>query len=333
MKRILMVFVSLIFIICLISCNEEEKVEEINIKFVIEENIYDIKKEVNYIVNIDDIPNINEEDIEGIYYDSNYSSKYNNEVLGKDTILYVRRVKENIEVTFIVGNIEEVVSMKGNSVVSLDNIPNISEEDIEGIYYDKEYTSEYKGEIIQDDIVLYMKIIDIKKWLISKLNRLLTECESVVEYDIIFIKQKIQKAQVDIYRSEDDDYSVEIYKKTIENVDNLFISGEKLIEFKQKFCDIANEIRVEPIGLESAGLAYYYGTFNESKVFSPKVDGWGFGAPLVLEIGKYTFKFTEHSIRVMYDNKISRLDKAYEAKAITDDDLDIIYEMFLITKW
>ena len=46
MKRILMIIISLLFIICLISCNEEEKVEEINIKFVIEENIYDIKKKL-----------------------------------------------------------------------------------------------------------------------------------------------------------------------------------------------------------------------------------------------------------------------------------------------
>ena len=94
MKRILMIITSLLFIICFISCNEEEKVEQINIKFVIEENIYDIKKEVNYVVNIDDIPNITEEDIEGIYYDKEYTSEYKGEKLKKDTTIVIKFTHE-----------------------------------------------------------------------------------------------------------------------------------------------------------------------------------------------------------------------------------------------
>ena len=69
---------------------------------------------------------------------------------------------EKITVIFII-NGEEFKSEKQKlSVISKDYVidvyPNITKEDIEGLYLDSEYTIKYDNEFIKEDVTIYVKL-------------------------------------------------------------------------------------------------------------------------------------------------------------------------------
>jgi len=238
MKRILMVFVSLIFIICLISCNEEEKVEEINIKFVIEENIYDIKKEVNYIVNIDDIPNISEEDIEGIYYDKEYTKEYNGEIIQDDIVLYVKTLEEKVlfEVVIKFNNVDYILEYEKNEIVNCEDILLDGHWEIRGLYYDSEFINKYNGEKVFENLILYIdavEMIDVIFIIDGKENIVPIEKNTKITRNCVPIDDEY--SVIELYF--DSGYSQRYYDQVLSSDTMIFVKTikETLIESGEKF--------------------------------------------------------------------------------------------------
>ena len=108
------------------------------------------------IINHNQITVVNDNYIEELYYDRDYTIKYNEEEIEGDTTLYVKLKTVKVK---IVSNdkTEEIVMEIGTPLKSL-LIPIESKKEL---YYDKEFTKKYKNEIIEEDIILYEKIQNV----------------------------------------------------------------------------------------------------------------------------------------------------------------------------
>ncbi len=98
---------------------------------------------------------------EGLYFDSKFSQKYDNYPIKQDTVLYAKYVKEKIKIEFVIGDKKTDILFPINESVCLNDIPVYSNMDYEGLYYDKEFNKKYNGEKINEDMRLYVKLIDV----------------------------------------------------------------------------------------------------------------------------------------------------------------------------
>lgn len=76
MKKVFLVFMSLMFIMCLAGCGEKE--EKINIDFIIDGKSHLVEIDKGTSISNDMIPLSNEEEVIGLYYDENMMNKYVN---------------------------------------------------------------------------------------------------------------------------------------------------------------------------------------------------------------------------------------------------------------
>ena len=88
MKKVFLVFMSLMFIMCLAGCGEKE--EKINIDFIIDGKSHLVEIDKGTSISNDMIPLSNEEEVIGLYYDENMMNKYVNELVEQNIKLYVK---------------------------------------------------------------------------------------------------------------------------------------------------------------------------------------------------------------------------------------------------
>lgn len=88
MKKVFLVFMSLMFIMCLVGCGEKE--EKINIDFIIDGKSHLVEIDKGTSISNDMIPLSNEEEVIGLYYDENMMNKYVNELVEQNIKLYVK---------------------------------------------------------------------------------------------------------------------------------------------------------------------------------------------------------------------------------------------------
>ena len=78
MKKLFVVFMSLMFIMCLAGCGEKK--EKININFIIDGKSHLVEIDKGTSISKDIIPLSNEEEVVELYYDENMINKYNDEI-------------------------------------------------------------------------------------------------------------------------------------------------------------------------------------------------------------------------------------------------------------
>lgn len=147
------------------SVCKEKEVEEIpvnnngiTITIKYEDKEENIKIEKGTIVGKEMVSLLDQVQIEGLYYDDNYSNKYENEQLFENTTLYLK-IKE-IVITYIFEYKKGSIKLESGTIFDISLIKqNIDEYDVEGIYWDKEYTNKYTNEKLYDDAELYLKRI------------------------------------------------------------------------------------------------------------------------------------------------------------------------------
>lgn len=92
MKKVFLVFMSLIFIMCLAGCSEKE--EKINIDFIIDGKSHLVEINKGTSISKDIIPLSNEEEVVELYYDENMENEYDGKVLNEDSKMYVKNMGE-----------------------------------------------------------------------------------------------------------------------------------------------------------------------------------------------------------------------------------------------
>ena len=148
MKKIF--FLILIFVLC--GC---VKTKNINITFVYGEfevtKIYD----KNAVITNDFINSIIGCEYEGVYYDSKFVTPYNNDPITQDTTLYIN--KKDITVKIKCDELEQSINLKIGDSIDLQSITIVDSPNIEGLFYDSEFSEEYEGEKIFSSTILFVK--------------------------------------------------------------------------------------------------------------------------------------------------------------------------------
>ena len=148
MKKIF--FLILIFVLC--GC---VKTKNINITFVYGEfevtKIYD----KNAVITNDFINSIIGCEYEGVYYDSKFVTPYNNDPITQDTTLYIN--KKDITVKIKCDELEQSINLKIGDSIDLQSITIVDSPNIEGLYYDSEFSEEYEGEKLFNSTMLFVK--------------------------------------------------------------------------------------------------------------------------------------------------------------------------------
>jgi len=88
MKKVFLVFMSLMFIMCLAGCGKKE--EMINIDFIIDGKSHLVEINKGTSISKDIIPLSNEEEVVELYYDENMENEYDGKVLNEDSKMYVK---------------------------------------------------------------------------------------------------------------------------------------------------------------------------------------------------------------------------------------------------
>lgn len=88
MKKVFLVFMSLMFIICLAGCDEKE--EKINIDFIIDGKSYLVEIDKGTSISKDIIPLSDEEEVIKLFYDENMENEYDGKALNEDSKMYVK---------------------------------------------------------------------------------------------------------------------------------------------------------------------------------------------------------------------------------------------------
>ena len=92
MKKLFIVFMSLIFTMCLVGCDEKE--EKVNIDFIIDGKSYLVKIDKGTSISKDKIPLSTEEEVVQLYYDENMENEYDDEIINEDSKMYVKNMGE-----------------------------------------------------------------------------------------------------------------------------------------------------------------------------------------------------------------------------------------------
>ncbi len=92
MKKVFVVFMSLMFIMCLAGCNESK--EKVNIDFIIDGESHLVQIDKGTAISKDIIPLSNKEEVVELYYDENMENEYDKSVLNEDLKMYVKHIGE-----------------------------------------------------------------------------------------------------------------------------------------------------------------------------------------------------------------------------------------------
>lgn len=276
-------------------------------------------------ITTDDIPNMDKNDIEGIYYDGYFNKKYNGETLSNDITLYVK--DKNIDYSkplfiqlYVDNEINNVIIYK-NMPISLDYLRDNGfyqySKDILGLYYDENYQNPYNGERISSSTVLYAKIdkssfsvvFRIKnKYIENRYNNPITINEDDIPF---FNKNIIQGLYLDTDFTNSFNNNTQIDKNT-----TLYV---KLNDINLNIIDGENEITVDypynqiiPIGFFASEwqISYFEGVYYDNQYTIPY-----FGLPLYEDTTLYVKKSqnilpkeTKEAILNSFSTKVSRDD-------------------------
>ena len=137
--------------IILFGCNQKKCLVTLRIDF--EEQIVEINR--GSILNYNLISSYEENEIEGFYYDGNYSLKYDFQEINDDITIYVKT--NRIEVTLVVIHKNIKIKAGQNKPIKIEDISKYAEPyEIEGLYYDCRFTQPYNDEGIIEETTIFV---------------------------------------------------------------------------------------------------------------------------------------------------------------------------------
>ena len=153
MKKILLIMFLFISFIGLLGCENKNCLVTFSIDS--EEQIIEINK--GTILNYNLVTSYEEDVIEGLYYDENYTLKYDYKEINDDIKIYVKTKK--VEVTFVIVHEYKKVLINKNSQITKEVLSKVVDTNlIEGLYYDPLYTNKYNNELIIEETTLYLDL-------------------------------------------------------------------------------------------------------------------------------------------------------------------------------
>ena len=183
------------------------------------------------------------------------------------------KLKKVVEVTFHINEEQEIVACEYGIIINKSYISIYNEDEIEGIYYDKEFQNKYDNKQIYENIDLYIKLVDLNTNNITRVGNIYTLEEA---YDNNFLNiENIKQIQNNI-----NDYCVnnETYANIIEGIYPCEWISEELI--RQIISDKENQLNPECEGCLEFEIIkkyfIYFGTFNDCIVF--RAEGCGLRA-------------------------------------------------------
>lgn len=93
MKKLFLIFMSLMFVICFAGCSMNH--EKVNINFIIDGQSHLVKIDKGGVISNDIIPLSQEYTVVALYYDEEMTNIYNYDKVNNDILIYVK-IKENI---------------------------------------------------------------------------------------------------------------------------------------------------------------------------------------------------------------------------------------------
>ena len=280
MKKVFNFILILFFMIILFGCNQKKCLVTFTIDF--EEQIVEINR--GSILNYNLISSYEENEIEGFYYDGNYSLKYDFQEINDDTTIYVKTNRIEVTLVVIYKNIKIKVSQ--NKPIKIEDISKYAEPyEIEGLYYDCRFTQPYNDEGITEETTIFVdtnisienaKQIgeiytieyfvndDGEKYQINRIEELYKQgylskenIDSINKYMYDY-HGGVKESDNNIWITEDLMIQL-IYDKAIKYDPN----GEKINELIEKLNWIINNF-------------YYLGTYNDYVVFRAYGQGWSY---------------------------------------------------------
>ncbi len=102
MKKIFMLFLFILSILCLLGCKKE--IEKVKVNFIIDDisNVIEIEKGAKITNDLIPVDDFDEYEYD-LYYDYKYKNKYNDEEINKDIDIYIKKI-EKVTIEFIYEN-------------------------------------------------------------------------------------------------------------------------------------------------------------------------------------------------------------------------------------
>ena len=80
----------------------------------------------------------------------------------------INNINDNeITLTYVIDDVSEVVKAEKDITISMINVPKVDDKEYVGLYLDENCNNEYQGEIINDDVTMYVKT---KKVILNDIN-------------------------------------------------------------------------------------------------------------------------------------------------------------------
>ena len=226
------IFLILIFLLC--GC---VNTKNINITFV-----YDgVEKTKTYdkdiVVTNDIINSIIDQEYEGIYYDSKFTTPYNNDLITLDTTLYIN--KKGIIVTIKCDELEQTLNLKIGDTINLQSITIVDLSNIEGLYYDSDFSKKYEGEQLLEDTLLFVKTSKV----VVTFKLFDYEEQKTFDNGVIITKDMISLIEVkDIEGLYFDDLFTEKYENTtLTKSTTLYINAPDYKNIYNDIIEVAND--------------------------------------------------------------------------------------------
>ena len=205
MKKVFLVFMSLMFIMCLAGCGENQ--EKINIDFIIDGKSHLVEINKGTSIGKDIIPLSNDEEIIELYYDENMENEYDGKVLNEDCKIYIKALKGNPDILDEDENNNFEEPIISSIILKIDELNHKN-------YYLKEYS----------DLISFLKNYD-KIQLITNIN----ECHKTL-LDI-FNLEFFELYDLGVFSIKKNDSITSLYDKIV--ISN-YIKVENVLEFNLK---------------------------------------------------------------------------------------------------
>lgn len=147
--------VKLLFFITMVFMITGCKYNDLTITYVIKDDVQTVEYDNKIIITSDILKSITDKEIEGVYLDNNYQTKYDNYEIKDDTTLYIKIIE--ITITFKSKEKEEKIIIDKNSTINVSMINILEQNKIEGMYLDENYSTKYNDEQLEEDTIIYLK--------------------------------------------------------------------------------------------------------------------------------------------------------------------------------
>ena len=252
MKKVFLVFMSLMFIICLAGCREEK----IKIDFIIDGKSNIVEIDDGTSITKDIIPLSNEEEVVELYYDENMENEYDNKPIKEDTKIYVKILnekKEKIKIDFIIDGKSNIVEIDKGTSISKDIIPLSNEEEVVELYYDENMENEYDNKPIKEDMKIYVKILNENKDEYQPIGKFYTLQEAYIEEFITVEELQIIAKYHNNWRQMSNDLDPQVIKDI-----------KEIAAYNLRNDELSPMINAKA---DDFIITKYYGTYNKCVVF------------------------------------------------------------------